>query len=186
MRSPEIAAHWGNPLLVGAPSTLHGRLAALHRELSPGSCAVMANSAYRDIFQTMLQQPEGDPADILQMVRWQKTLYSSKPQLQKLRASRRVVEESQEFIEHYGKRKRVEEDYHEPMERLLSSLHQTAEDLEKLGVRVEPEIHKIAEHLGSARQPEKAHRDYLVKPQVIWALSNPMRGLGARILFGNL
>lgn len=46
MRSPETAAHWGNPLLVGAPSILHGRLAAQHCERSPGSCAVVANSAY--------------------------------------------------------------------------------------------------------------------------------------------
>jgi hypothetical protein len=154
------------------PFAIHPALETLEKAITSGNAeaAVMADSALAhklDTFQTMLQKQEGDPADILQMVRWQKTLYSSKPQLQKLRASRRVVEESQGFIEHYGKHKRVEEAYHELMERLLSSLHETAEDLEKLGVRVEPEIHEIAEHLGSTRQLEKAHRDYLVKLQGI-------------------
>jgi hypothetical protein len=39
-----------------------------------------------DAFETMLQKAEGDPADILQMARWQKQLYLSKPQLQNLPA----------------------------------------------------------------------------------------------------
>jgi hypothetical protein len=34
----------------------------------------------------MIQKEDGDPADILQMVRWQRELYSSKPQLRKLGA----------------------------------------------------------------------------------------------------
>lgn len=118
-----------------------------------------------DATQTMIQKTQGDPADILQMVRWQKELYSTIPQLKQLHASAFVLNESQAFIAHFGKRERGLDRYPELMSELLKSFHETAEALEKTSVRPEREIDQIENHLHSLNSLEKAHRDYLLKLQ---------------------
>ncbi len=149
---------------------MHQALQNLEQAINSGNvgAAAMADSALLDrldAFQTMLQKQDGDPADILQMVRWQKELYSNKTQLQKLPAAQHVVKESREFIDNYGKHKEVGHAYHELMENLMQSFHQTGEALETLNVNVEPEVRRINESLGSTSHLEKAHHDYLVKLQ---------------------
>jgi len=133
------------------------------------SAAAMADATLLnklDAFQTMLQKAEGDPADILQMVRWQKQLYLSKTQLQNLPAARHIVEESDKFIRDYGKHKMEDAAYREFLLSLVLSFHETAESLEKIGVKIEPELHKLEEHLVlSVASLEKAHHEYLVKLQ---------------------
>jgi hypothetical protein len=47
---------------------------------------------------TMLQLQHGDPADIVQMVRWQKQLFQQKPKLAKLECASKVVDVSTEFL----------------------------------------------------------------------------------------
>ncbi|HWY52780.1 MAG TPA: sialidase family protein [Candidatus Bathyarchaeia archaeon] len=120
-----------------------------------------------DGFQTMLQKAQGDPADILQMVRWQVLLYSTLPELKQLPATRFVVKESREFIQDFGKRKRGADHYPELMRELLKSFRSTEEVLEKHGLNLEPEIEQIEARLHSERGLEKAHRDYLLKLQSI-------------------
>jgi len=133
------------------------------------SAAAMADATLLnklDAFQTMLQKAEGDPADILQMVRWQKQLYLSKPQLRNLPGARRISEESERFIGSYGKRKMDDAAYRELILSLMRSFHETAESLEKLNVKIEPELHRLEEHLVlSVAGLEQAHQDYLVKLQ---------------------
>jgi hypothetical protein len=133
------------------------------------SAAAMADATLLnklDAFQTMLQKAEGDPADILQMVRWQRQLYLSKPQLQNLREAHRIVEESQKFISDYGKRKLDDAAYRKLILSLVRSFHETVESLEKLNVKIEPELHKMEEHLVlSVASLEKAHHEYLMKLQ---------------------
>jgi hypothetical protein len=114
---------------------------------------------------TMLQLEKGDPADVLQMVRWQKKLYSTAPALKTLHSADFVVKESQEFIDDFGKRKRHADSYSELIRELLKSFHETAEALEKIGVKVEPEVDQIENHLNSVDALEKAHREYLARLQ---------------------
>jgi hypothetical protein len=118
-----------------------------------------------DAFATMVQKSNGDPSDILQMVRWQKKLYSEVPELQTLKVARYVVDESQEFIDSYGKKKRGADDYPHLLRELLKSFHETGEALEKVHVQVEHEVDRIEDHLNSTAALEKAHRDYLLKLQ---------------------
>jgi hypothetical protein len=118
-----------------------------------------------DATQTMIQKAKGDPANILQMIRWQKELYSTIPQLKQLHSAAFVVRESQEFIDEFGKRKRGADNYPELMREILKSFHETAEALEHTSVRVEREVNQIEDHLHSLSTLEKAHRDYLLKLQ---------------------
>jgi hypothetical protein len=114
---------------------------------------------------TMIQLEKGDPADVLQMVRWQMQLYSTVPALKGLHSAAYIVKESQEFIEDFGKRKRHADSYPELIRELLKSFHETAEALEKIGVKTEAEVHQMEDHLKSVDALEKAHRDFLAKLQ---------------------
>lgn len=116
-----------------------------------------------DALQTMLQKAGGDPDDILQMVVWQRQLYSKVPALKLLNAAKRVVEESDEFIKAFGSPKAHEDSYPQMIRELLKSFHETAESLEKMNLRLEPAVDEMAEHLKSTARLEKAHRNYLLK-----------------------
>lgn len=143
----------------------------LEQAIQSGSArsAVMADSTLTnklDTFQTMLQKAEGDPADILQMVRWQAEIYLSKTQLRNQPEARHVEDESAEFIKNYGKHKSVDIAYRDLLVKLVHSFHETAESLEKSGVKIEPELHNLEEHLVLPLNTlEKAHREYLIKLQ---------------------
>jgi hypothetical protein len=51
-----------------------------------------------DSFLTMVQLEHGDPADIVQMVRWQKQLFRQQPNLAQLSCASKVVDASTEFL----------------------------------------------------------------------------------------
>ena len=98
------------------------------------------------------------------MVRWQKELYSTKTQLQKLPAAQRVVKESRNSRQLWKAQgggacvPRVDGEPH-------AELSPGRKVLETLNVNVEPEVRRINENLGSTSHLEKAHHDYLVKLQ---------------------
>jgi hypothetical protein len=115
-----------------------------------------------DATQTMIQKSQGDPADILQMVRWEKELYSTNPRLKRLNSSAFVVKRSQEFVDDYGKRKRSASDYPDLMRALLKSLHETAKELDTPRAKLEAEVDQIESNLGSLNALENAHRSYLL------------------------
>lgn len=116
-----------------------------------------------DAFQNMLQKSGGDPADILQMVRWQRDLYSSLPRLHSLKSAAFVLKESDEFVRDYGKPAKGGESYPAFLRELLPSFRDAAEALEKAGIRLEPAVEQIQDHLGDVRSLEKAHRQFLLK-----------------------
>jgi len=116
-----------------------------------------------DAFTTMLQKAEGDPSDILQMVRWQEGLYHS-PRVEAVGCSKQVVKESQEFIRDYGRQRQRTEAY----ARLLRELHEcfenTAERLEKGHEELKKAAEEIEKNLGaSPGRLEKAHREFLLQ-----------------------
>lgn len=115
-----------------------------------------------DALQTMAQKADGDVGDALQMVRWQKELYGTVPDLSHLSVSGFVVKESQEFIDDFGKRKKGADNYPELMRELMKSFRETAEALEKVQPDLEKNVHQMEEHLRSPNALEKAHRKYLL------------------------
>jgi hypothetical protein len=120
-----------------------------------------------DSFATMLQKVEGDPSDILQMVRWQLELYESRPKLAHLdQCAGNVVEKSREFLSDWAAKKANAESYPKLLGELSRCFKRTAEALEK----GHEELEKLAdgledsvEHRHSLAAIEKAHRNYLLK-----------------------
>jgi hypothetical protein len=116
-----------------------------------------------DSFATMLQKAQGDPADILQMVRWQEALYRTRPSLRRLDCAERVVRASQEFIRTYSQRKA--ESYLALLRSLSACFSQTAKGLDKN----QQELEKAAAAMGQANLSlaalEKAHREFLLVVQ---------------------
>jgi hypothetical protein len=145
-------------------------LANLQNALSSGNGGFIANSHMAllnklDAFQTMLQKQQGDPADILQMVLWQKRLYSTVPRLTELKAARLVIEESNEFISSYDHPGPHEETYSGMIRELGGAFHETAEALECEKLNLEPLVHDMEHHLKDVGALEKAHRAYLLQLQ---------------------
>jgi len=146
-----------------AVKVLASAVASQQADLSASAHASLLNKL--DAFQTMLQKAQGDPADILQMVLWQRRLYSTAPELTHLKVARHVVEESDAFIRAYGRPKAQGDNYAELLRELHNSFHDTAEALEKQDRRLEAAADEIKEHYGSPAGLEKAHRAYLMELQ---------------------
>jgi hypothetical protein len=102
-----------------------------------------------DAYLTMLQLQNGDPADIVQMVNWQKQLFRQQPKLAQFKCSPKVVEASSEFLNGRQSRKLTNRAYPKLLEQIRGCLQEAAgphgdlagDDLAKL---------------------EKEHRDYLL------------------------
>src|SRR6266404_124803 len=136
-----------------AVKVLASAVASRQVDLSESAHASLLNKL--DAFQTMLQKAQGDPADILQMVLWQRRLYSTAPELTHLKVARHVVEESDEFIRTYGRPKAQGDNYAELLHELHDSFHDTAEALEKQDRRLDAAADEIKEHYGSPAGLEK-------------------------------
>ncbi len=84
----------------GDPFNLQPSLAAVANEKSApllvGELAGLLNSIDAQLTQMQLQS--GDPADIIQMVRWQKQLYRQQTNLTKLSCADDLIETSTEFL----------------------------------------------------------------------------------------
>jgi len=118
-----------------------------------------------DSFATMLQKKQGDPSDILQMVRWQEALYRTRPLLQKLDCSERVVKASRAFINAYGQGKT--EQYAALLRELIGSFRETADAFEKDCKAIEMATAAIERSMTSLTTLEKAHRDFLLTLQTV-------------------
>lgn len=116
-----------------------------------------------DAFTTMLQKADGDPADMLQMVRWQEALYRSK-RLERISCSVQLVKESHEFIRGYGKQRSHADSYASLMRGLDGCFHETSERLEKDREDLEKAASEVEHNIGeTAARLEKAHREFLIK-----------------------
>jgi hypothetical protein len=144
---------------------LQTSVASSNPEQSASNHAVLLHQM--DAFSTMLQKANGDPSDILQMVRWQAELYDSRPTLIHIDCSRNVVKDSQAFINEWPKLNDKSESYTRLEHELSRScFRKTAEalekghkDLEKAADRVED----VTEHHHPLAAVEKAHREYLLQ-----------------------
>ena len=142
----------------------------LQTSLPSGDTGLIANMhaallTKLDAFQTMLQKQQGDPADILQMVIWQKKLYSTVPRLNSLKAARQVIEESDEFIRAYDHPGSHEETYSHMLRELRGAFYETAKALDCEKLHLEPLADDIEHHLNQTTPLEKAHRAFLLRLQ---------------------
>jgi hypothetical protein len=119
-----------------------------------------------DGFATMLQKAEGEPSDILQMVRWQLELYESRAKLTRLECSSHVIEESRRLLQNWGMPNMDPDSYLRLLAKLGRCFHSTAEALEKGHEDLEKAadgVEDAVEHKRSVAAVEQAHRNYLLK-----------------------
>jgi hypothetical protein len=120
-----------------------------------------------DALLTMLQKAKGDPADILQNVRWQKVLYTTVPQLKRMMTSSTVLARSQKYITGYETRRLGNDDYPKLIRSLMDSFQTTAKTLASHNLQLEKDIKEMQENLGSPTALQKAHRGFLLKLQAL-------------------
>lgn len=123
--------------------------------------AVLLNKL--DALETQAQKAQGDVADVLQNVRWQKYLFEKLPRVD---ASRRIVENSTAFVEAYQQRKARNEDFVGLMTKLLPALRAAAKALDANG-ELEVRVKEIERAARPPLQPalQRAHRGYLMRLQ---------------------
>lgn len=153
----------------GGKDDAFGALAAL-RNLGAAAAKSQAETAASehamllrrlDSLATMLQKAQGDPADILQMVRWQVDIYRTRPSLQRLECSALVDKDSQEFIRTYSRKR--QESYPALLRALSPCFHQTAK---AAGSQKLDQAASALERPGlSLAALEKAHRELLLALQ---------------------
>ena len=111
----------------------------------------------------MLQKAGGDPSDILQMVRWQEFLYRTRPVLRRLECAERVVSQSREFVQTFGRGK--ENAYPALLRGLGACFRETAGALEKERQGLTTAAAAMDRPDLSLAGLEKAHRAFLLALQ---------------------
>jgi hypothetical protein len=136
------------PISTGAPTGEIATLAAAHL------------SALNDLDAslTALQLADGDPADILQNVRWQLDLF------RKLAGSSDIVRASRAFIDGYGAQRPGNADYPELINSLLDSYTRAMATLPNASA-LKRAISEMLAHLDSPTALQKAHRTFLLRLQ---------------------
>lgn len=120
-----------------------------------------------DALMTMLQKAQGDPADVLQNVRWQSDLYDRTPKLRETALAASVREACQSFMRGFTAGEVREADFPDFVRASLPSLVET--DRLFAGGGLEARIKELERSLGSARAAQKAHREYLLALQSLAA-----------------
>lgn len=167
----------------GDPFEIAGAVRIVRASIQSGQAerAAVAHTALLnklDSFLTMRQLSEGDKADILQNVRWQKDLYASLPRLSRVPCSARLVEESGNFIRAYGDRKGGDKGYPPLLNNLSGCFRETAVTLGKEAPGLKRDIDEMLRRSGDLTALQKAHRDYLLTLQ---GLSHDTRGLRMKV-----
>lgn len=103
-------------------------LAAANAQKSPSELANAVTTLLNavDAHLTMRQLEKGDPADILQMVRWQKRLFQRQPKLAELSCSAEVVKASSAFLAGREEGKLTNRDYPKLLAEVSQCLHEAA------------------------------------------------------------
>jgi hypothetical protein len=114
-----------------------------------------------DAFLTMLQLEEGDPADILQNVRWQRELYAEVKALSELKCAREVRKLCDEFIRRIERREGTYSDFAALLKRLRKCLDETARAHRRLSL--DADLHALDEVGDSLATLQRAHRGVLMK-----------------------
>ena len=161
--------------LIGKSSTarlfsFEQTLAALEKAAHASQTAAAANAHATflnalDSAQTLAQKDEGDPADFLQMVEWQLSLYAGVAEIRATKGAAKVLEESREFILAVDRRKAGPEDYPKLLQRLVPAFRLTAESLERHDPLLEKRVAVLGKELegGNLRAIEGKHRELLLE-----------------------
>ena len=144
-------------------------LGSMEKAVTAGNAANAANAHASflnslDAWQSMVQKSEGDPADFLQMVEWQISLYSGKKKLRGSKAAKQVLEESKEFVAAVEQTKAGLDEYAHLLAKLQREFHSTAEELEGVLPRLEEKVEALRKALEqeNLRKVEGRHRELLL------------------------
>jgi len=127
--------------------------------------AANAHASFLNAFdsaQTMIQKANGDPADFLQMVSWQTSLFSKLPKAVALSHNNAVLEESYAFITAVRQRRLSVKNYPDLLNKLLPSFRATAKVMKG---NLETKVSALERGIRSKdlNTIEKAHRDFLLE-----------------------
>jgi hypothetical protein len=118
-----------------------------------------------DSHLTMQQLENGDVADILQNVRWQRDLYRTSTRLAKLECARLLDKRSREFIAGYAARKMGSRNYPAFVEGSFQCFTETARALKRPAL--EKHIDAMKGRLKELAGLQKAHREFLLDLQSV-------------------
>lgn len=118
-----------------------------------------------DSLITMRQLAKGDPADILQTVRWQDDLFRRVPELQRLACSREMHAAASAFIRGVGERRTGYDEYPRLVEKLLGCMQEAVDNVGQTlpGLDRDLEAIKLAGNVLARLQ--HAHAGFLAKLQ---------------------
>lgn len=116
-----------------------------------------------DACLTMMDKEEGDTADILLNVYWQRALYQKLEPLQNYDSTLKIIENSSLFIADYSENKVTAKNYPEFMNTLMDSFQDTAYILNSYQIDLSGEINAMEESMNSPKALQKAHRNFLLK-----------------------
>jgi hypothetical protein len=113
-----------------------------------------------DTLLTVLELARGDPADILQNLRWQRDIYSRSPRLLSIDGAEELVTLAAEFVTACGERRARMRDYPKIIEKMLSGFVATARALDSKSLNTI--VERIRENLDSLAGLQKTHREFLL------------------------
>lgn len=120
-----------------------------------------------DALMTMLQKAQGDPADVLQNVRWQRDLYIGTPRLQELGAVAPLRELCESFIRRSMAGEVSEDAFPDFIRASLPLFMETERAFAGRGL--EARIKELEQSLGSVRAAQRSHHEYLLALQSLAA-----------------
>jgi len=116
-----------------------------------------------DAFMSMALKRQGDPADILQTVLWQRDLFAKTPSLRGLAHAGRLVSACDEFAVAYGERKTTNDDYPTLTKRVLPAFSEAEKALPALGLG--DLIRAMTAAMGAPATLQAANRALLLRMQ---------------------
>jgi hypothetical protein len=120
-----------------------------------------------DALMTMLQKAQGDPADVLQNVRWQRDLYIGTPRLQELGVAAPLSNACEDFIRRFTAGEVGEDAFPDFIRASLPLYVETERAF--AGGGLEARIKELEQSLGSVRAAQRSHREYLLALQSLAA-----------------
>jgi hypothetical protein len=118
-----------------------------------------------DAYLTMLQKAQGDPAAILENVRWQSDLFTRLPELQRLSCAAQVREQSRRFASDVADRRRRTADFRLLVGGLMDCYRDTAAALGSPHLGLNAAVAAMEHALGEPAALQKAHREFLLRLQ---------------------
>jgi len=113
----------------------------------------------------MLQLSNGDPADVLQNVRWQQRLFTVVPVLARVKSTPVLLEQSDRFIREYGQHRISNREYPAWVGGLMGVYEDVARARALRRLRLERDIREMVRSRGEIAPMQKAHRGFLLKLQ---------------------